>query len=108
MRLLLALLLAGCTASFDYARDVDARPMVSRGATQGEVTIIWRMGDAEYVNRMCNWRPHLGGMTHGCAILDEKAGRCAMFVQQPRDFQDMERLALLAHEVWHCMGAKHT
>lgn len=100
-----AFLLGGC-ADFQYQRDVANVPTVKQAEARGEVTVVWRFGSSEWVNTMCNWK---GGATiHGCAVLDEKAARCAVFLVAPRHFQDVDRLAVVGHEMWHCFGAKHT
>lgn len=32
---------------------------------------------------------------------------CEVYVVEPKDFDDTERLMHFGHEVWHCFGASH-
>lgn len=32
---------------------------------------------------------------------------CQVWAVQPDDFNDVAKLAILGHEIWHCLGAQH-
>ena len=113
-RLLFLLLTLGATSCattaqpcFQYARDVAVKEALRDGEGKGEVTIVWRYGSPEWVSMMCGGK--IGEThVHGCAMRDPGSDRCVMFLVQPRDFQDRDRLAVLGHELWHCTGARHS
>jgi hypothetical protein len=111
--LAIALCASGCattattSGAFQYARDVGSREAVNLAEKKGEVTVVWRYGPAEWVSTMCGGR--LGDThVHGCAMRDPGSDRCVLFLVEPKDFQDRERLAVLGHEFWHCTGARHS
>ena len=91
---------------FHYATDVGSSVPTRMAAPQGEITLVYRFGTAEWVNNKCQWRPG-SKIVHGCAVLDEESGHCVAFLVEPRSFQDIDRLAVIGHELWHCFGAKH-
>lgn len=43
----------------------------------------------------------------GCAAQDIHTPRCTIYVRQPKDFNDTQALAVLGHELLHCLGASH-
>jgi hypothetical protein len=92
---------------FQYARDVGSRVATRVADPKGEVTIVWRYGNQEWVNNMCGGRPGADDV-FGCSMKDPNSDRCVMFLVAPKDFQDRERLAVLGHELWHCTGARHS
>ena len=103
---------SGCAATsapgeFQYAKDVGSKDAVATGQAKGEVIVVWRYGSAEWVSTMCGGKL---GVTHvhGCAMKDPGSDRCVMFLVEPKDFQDRERLAVVGHEFWHCTGARHS
>ncbi len=102
------LLLGGCASvdSFQYDRNVANTPIVRTAPAKGEVTIAWHSGTPEYIHTMCQWKPG-GAPIHGCAVLDEVNARCVLFFVTPAGLMDKERLAVMGHEAWHCLGMKH-
>lgn len=105
---LAAAIVAGCASSggFQYARDVGSHAPMRMADGKGEVTVIWRFGTPEWVSMMCrNGSEKLE--VHGCAMRDPGSDRCVMFLVEPKDFQDRDRLAVIGHELWHCLGARH-
>jgi hypothetical protein len=108
--LTLAVGAAGCASAggtFQYAKDVESRQATRMAAAKGEVTIVWRFGPPEWVSMMCRSGPH-DGKVHGCAMRDPGSDRCVMFLVEPRDYQDRDRLAVMGHELWHCQGSGHS
>ena len=109
--LTLAVGAAGCASAgagtFQYARDIEPRPVTRMAQAKGEVTIVWRFGPPEWVSMMCRSKPH-DGKFHGCAMRDPGSDRCVMFLVAPRDYQDRDRLAVMGHELWHCQGSGHS
>lgn len=101
--------LAGCASdpAFQYARDVGATAASRFAPAKGEVTVVWRFGTPEWVSLMCRSRPN-DSKVHGCAMRDPGSDRCVMFLVEPRDFQDRDRLAVMGHELWHCQGSGHS
>ena len=103
------LLSGGCATDggFQYARDVEPRMVSRMAAPKGEVTVIWRFGTPEWVSLMCR-SGAVDGKVHGCAMRDPGSDRCVMFLVEPRDFRDRDRLAVMGHELWHCQGSGHS
>lgn len=105
---LAGLLLAACATQgeFQYKREVGPSRLEQRASESGEVTVIWRFGNAAWVNSICG-----AGSTqvtvHGCAIRAPDSDKCIVFAVQPEHFDDAGRLAVLGHELWHCQGARH-
>lgn len=66
------------------------------------------VSDIDEISKFC---PELEGALYGCAR-SEQIGPdewvCRVKVQKPADFNDHPRLAVLGHEAYHCLGAKHT
>jgi hypothetical protein len=106
--LLAALLLPACATpdGFQYAREVGSRAAVEDASLAGDVVVAWRFGTPQWVAAMCGGKPGQVSV-HGCSMQDAGTGRCLIFVVAPHDFQDVERLAVLGHELWHCQGARH-
>jgi hypothetical protein len=105
-----ALCAAACASvddSFSYARDVGSQELTRSGDDHGEVTIVWRFGPPDWVTRMCRAEPKQKGV-FGCSMRDAGSTRCLVIAVEPHDFKDFDRLAVLGHEAWHCMGARHT
>ena len=101
--------MAGCatTSSFQYARDVGSRDVVRRAAPSGEVHVTWRLGPAAWVSSICGGDSVNEPTVHGCALRDDRSGECMLFLVEADDFQDVQRLAVMGHELWHCLGARH-
>ena len=105
LSLVISLAMGGC-AEFEYARDVAPTVMTNGGQSDGEIRVVWRFGTPEYIHRMCSIREG-GPIIHGCAARNPDGKSCVIYVVQPRNFQDDGRLAVLGHEFWHCLGARH-
>ena len=104
-----ALCAAACASvddSFSYARDVGSREVTRAAEDHGEVTVVWKFGPPEWVTRMCRAQPWQKGV-FGCSMRDTGSERCLVIAVEPHDFKDFDRLAVLGHEAWHCMGARH-
>jgi hypothetical protein len=104
----LSLFLGACasTESFQYARDVGSRAQTQGAAARGEVLVVWMFGTPDWVSTMCAAREGQG-VVHGCAMQDPDSDRCLLFMVQPSDYQDRDRLAVMGHELWHCQGSRH-
>ena len=104
-----SLALAGCAtqSAFQYAREVGSREALSKGTPGGEVHVTWRFGSPEWVNSICGGAAGTDPAVHGCAFNDPARGQCVVFLVEADDFQDKERLAVMGHELWHCLGARH-
>lgn len=50
-----------------------------------------------------------GKLWYGCAkpVIAGDVGHCDVWALKPTDFNDVVRLTILGHEVWHCLGADH-
>lgn len=70
------------------------------------VTVKWHQ-NVDEIASMC--RPPRGdeGIIYECSYADTTAGTCAIHALPPADFNDQTRLALLGHEMLHCLGAQH-
>jgi hypothetical protein len=48
---------------------------------------------------------------NACAVVkrntETRQTNCLVYAVQPSNFDDVKRLSVLGHEVWHCMGAFH-
>jgi hypothetical protein len=96
----LLLAIAACHQVTDYT----PQPRMTQGPTKSAnfVVVHWVGDDIDEVVRAC---PELkGGTYYGCA---RDNGVCDVWVQQPKDFNDVARLAVLGHEILHCLGARH-
>lgn len=67
------------------------------------VYIQWVRNKAEG-NRVCVSK---GAPEYSGACAYGTTDSCNIVAIQPKDFNDTEALAVLGHEFWHCLGAKH-
>lgn len=109
MRRLLAILLpwAALAALFGCAHHVTAYP--EQGALERRAIVSYAYIAVQWVTRVDDIEG-CKGLVYGCAhvvIDDQGYGHCTIFVFQPEDFNDYLRLAMLGHEFWHCLGARH-
>jgi hypothetical protein len=70
---------------------------------QTTVYVQWVRNKAEG-NRICASK---GAPEYSGACAYGTTDSCNIVAIQPRDFNDTEALAVLGHEFWHCLGAKH-
>lgn len=95
MRFLLAAILAGC------ALPGGNQPDVTQRATREAVLII------------PNWQPSVGEFCgsglFGCTrrYIAGNQWTALITVPEPEDFNDINGLAMLGHECWHALGARH-
>lgn len=107
-----AVLLFALLASCDYAvTGYDRQPVETRGPTFDRVIIYphW-VKDVDEIVRGGHCTVEPGQTDVGCAdVADLGPGnvKCDLYAQQPKDFNDAARLAVLGHEAFHCFGAKH-
>jgi hypothetical protein len=97
IRWLAVLALSACAAT--GVREYGPQPqLVSRGAlTEARVRVIWVNSEIELL-MVC------GPSRDGCAL---GHGECVIWAYRPKDFNDEPTLAVLGHELWHCLGATH-
>jgi len=106
--LAISLVTGGCaTPVFQYAHDVGSREVLEKAQPYGEVRLTWRLGSAAWVNAICGGDSVKQPNVHGCALRDDRSGECTLFLVEADDFQDVQRLAVMGHELWHCLGARH-
>lgn len=92
------LLLLGCHSINYYP---EQRKITSRSTIdQINLRVIWTTNIDE-IAKACGSKR----VTYGCAIAINNS--CVIYVVEPIDFNDTPKLAMLGHEVWHCLGAKH-
>lgn len=70
---------------------------------QTTVYIRWVNTKAE-ANRICASK---GAPEYSGACAYGTTDSCNIVAIQPKDFNDTAALAVLGHEFWHCLGAKH-
>jgi hypothetical protein len=103
--IVLALALVGCQkAPSDRYETVNQ-------ARWKTVTIEMHWGAKEDITSVCQ---SLGAsdspsnIYNGCArSKPDDVNICEIYATQPNKFDDTADLAVLGHEVWHCLGAKH-
>lgn len=96
MRLLLALVLAGC------ALPGGNQPDVTQRATREAVLVIPNWQPKELVSLYCE-----RGQTACSRRYMASEWTALITVPEPEDFNDINGLALLGHECWHALGARH-
>lgn len=70
------------------------------------LVVVTYVKDVDDILKVC---PRTNETLYGCARLDSSIDPpiCRVTLQEPADFNDEARLAVLGHEVWHCLGAQH-
>jgi hypothetical protein len=106
--LLVGLLFAGLLGCEHQVTGYPPQPEQTHPADRDRVIVyIHWTEDVDEIARQCA-RPH--ALTYGCEVptqLGPSDWKCDVYVQQPRDFNDVPRLAVLGHETLHCFGALH-
>lgn len=100
---LLIFLLAACE---HQVTDYPPQPALTVGpyTHSSAVTVFWHSG-VDGIATACGAKP--GFTFYECSRPDMTAGSCVIHALQPADFNDQVRLALLGHELMHCLGAQH-
>lgn len=97
---ILCLLLTGCHTISAYP--VGQPELINKSSlTEVTVAVKW-VKTVDQLNSVCGSPNRL---TYGCAI--SLGNHCTIHVIEPRDFNDVPLLAMLGHEFWHCLGARH-
>jgi hypothetical protein len=71
------------------------------------VTIVWT-DDVDDISKHCGSPPNR--IVTGCSETVQylaNENRCTVWASMPRNFDDEPRLAILGHELLHCLGAQH-
>lgn len=97
--LLLTLVLAACQQVTDYTPQ---KPMTQNSQSGTTNLTVHFVKDVDDILKVCQLA---GGTYYGCA--KQGLGTCDVYFQQPKDFNDVPRLAVMGHELEHCMGARH-
>ena len=107
---LLALLLSGCSVLPTPSVKVE-----SASGTRSLITV--KFAEPAEVHTLCeNLANEIAttgaffGYYKACAFVrstEHGITHCEIIATEPKDFEDVNGLALLGHEVWHCFGAKH-
>lgn len=98
--LILCLLLSGCHTISAYP--VGQPDLVTKSSlTEVRVSVNW-VKSVDQLNSLCRVPDKI---VYGCAFSYENY--CKIHVIEPRDFDDIALLAMLGHEFWHCLGARH-
>lgn len=97
-RYLPLLLLLGCHSISQYPTQP---PTTSKAIfDQVNLKVNW-VTNIDVIAKACESR----NTTYGCAV--KNGSSCVIYVVEPIDFNDVPKLAMLGHEVWHCLGARH-
>ena len=100
--LLPLLLLCGFSDTYYHQKD-----LVNKAQADLVVVHISWTGLNE-INKHCPPKEE-GTISVGCADFKVTGlnSICTIWVEEPLDFNDQTRLAVLGHEFWHCAGARH-
>lgn len=105
---LLVILVVACE---HQVTDYSPQPAMTKAPYLDRV-IVYRhwVTDVDDLHKSCP-KLHQNKLYYGCADLKEIAAGewvCHFYIQQPKDFNDVPRLAVGGHEVVeHCFGAEH-
>ena len=98
---ILCLLLSGCYTITEYP---SPQPPLTVKSSIPEVTVkVNWVQSVDQISQACGANNRL---LYGCAY-SYPGNRCEIYVIEPRDFNDIALLAMLGHEFWHCLGARH-
>jgi hypothetical protein len=102
--LILALTLGATIACAHQITGYTQQPKTLARADRDSVLVIvrWVRGVDDLVDH-CD--PVPGVIVYACAI--PRGPVCTVWAVQPDDFDDATKLAILGHELWHCLGAQH-
>lgn len=108
--LLLLLLLSGCGLL-----NTNQNAASQSVATKTIVTV--QFASADKVDEICKDKEEFATNKpaemwkyYGCALVKQNEPGvtvCEIAAEEPKDFADTKRLAILGHELWHCLGATH-
>ena len=106
MRILLALLLAGCAHTITAYPE---QPKQTHAVDQVEIVTLrlkW-LPSVDAIQERCN--PVARRIVYACAevVKTTEGTLCWIYAMPPKDFNDLPLLALLGHEVMHCYMARH-
>ena len=106
MRILLALLLAGCAHTITAYPE---QPKQTHAVDQVEIVTLrlkW-LPSVDAIQERCN--PVARRIVYACAevVKTTEGTLCWIYAMPPKDFNDTVRLALIGHELAHCYMARH-
>lgn len=96
--------LTGCYSITHYP---EQQHTISKSTiTHTEVKVIWHK-DVDEMPKEC--KRFSNATLYGCAMVfkNEKKSVCILHAIEPNNFNDTAKLAVLGHEFWHCLGARH-
>lgn len=101
-------LLLGLVACEHKVTEYPAVAQMTKSASRDRVVLypIW-VTDVDKIAEKCE-KPDV--LHYGCATPEQLGPdnyACRIYVQKPKDFNDVPRLAVIGHEVIHCLGAEH-
>lgn len=107
MRLLLALLLAGCAHTITAYPEQPKQTHAVEAVDIVTLRLRW-ITDIESLQERCNSSGR-NMIVYACAevVKTNEGTLCWIYAMPPKDFNDTTRLALLGHELAHCYMARH-
>lgn len=99
LSMLLAALIAGCASP---STPIDKR------VGRAEFTLRVQLMDREDAHPVCAqvvraFLPMRDRQINGCFEWDDSRNRCTIWVVEPEVVEDLHRMAVIGHEVWHCV-----
>lgn len=109
LKRLAALALCASVAACYQITGAAPQPPMSRAptVTHTYIAVNW-VEDVDAIAKACNGE--MGAIIVGCAhveFIEADTSVCTIWAPQPHDFNDLVRLVILGHEVFHCFGARH-
>lgn len=102
--LLVSILLTGCHSIDAYPNTQS--PLLSKSTVNSVyVHVRWHKS----VDTLTDACTNDNRLMYGCAYFTtiENKNFCVIHAIEPKDFGDAAKMAILGHEFWHCLGARH-
>lgn len=103
--LLASVLLTGCYSITKYP-DLELPTITKSTTTTVKVYVQWHES-VDSITKACSDNKNI--LIYGCAVsfTSKENSICIIHAMEPKNFSDAPKLAILGHEFWHCLGARH-